>query len=840
MAQTNIPPPLRRTAIVVRGVVQGVGFRPFVYNAARSWGLAGWVLNEADLVRIEVQGNSDQVTAFLEAIKKDPPAQAKFDSLEIRDIPCSDDQSATFEIRTSSAAASPGPTIPADLATCADCLAEILDPRERRHGYPFTNCTNCGPRWSIIEQLPYDRQRTSMKSFAMCESCRVEYENPADRRFHAQPIACPTCGPHLQLLDPQGRNLLSPDQPSVGTLRGAGGEDRCITDAANAVCSGKILALKGIGGFQLIADATNAEAVALLRERKHRPDRPFALMMRSFDEVRRYCVVSDEEAKMIASHQAPIVLLKLHSANNIQDLRNIAPGNPYLGIMLPYTPLHHLLMAAIDRPIVCTSGNLSEEPMAISIEDALQRLGRIADLFLTHDRPIVRPVDDSIVRFGPTGMQVLRRARGFAPLPITVRNPHNRTILALGGHLKNTIALCLRGGKTVKAEGVKPIPHSSISIHHSPLSLPPSPLVSSPTIISAHVGDLDTAASVEVFRKAIDDLVQFYLVRPNAVVCDLHPDYASTRQAETLAARWNVPLLRVQHHHAHVAACMAEHDLAGPVLGFAWDGTGYGTDGTIWGGEAILCTASRGIPIPGLSTDFTRAAHLRTFPLPGGDATARQPRRSALGLLYEIFGEKAAKYAESMFPPSELGTLMQMLRRGTNCPRTSSLGRLFDAVAAIAGISPKGGGVTFEGQAAMTLEFIAEAAYSPLPKGEGTGVRAYPFPLQKSENGTLITDWEPMIREILADLSSGEPVGQISLRFHNALADLAVDIAITANIHQIVLTGGCFQNALLLRLTHSRLIEAGFQVFHPQQLPPGDGGIALGQIFIAGFKPTIG
>ncbi|MCC6124418.1 MAG: carbamoyltransferase HypF [Pirellulales bacterium] len=872
MAESRTSSPLRRVAVAVRGVVQGVGFRPFVYNAARSQGLGGWVLNEADLVRIEAQGSVESVAAFLKIVQNHPPSQAKIDALEIRDIPCRDDAPTTFEIRTSDASSLPGPTIPADLAACEECLAEIFNSSERRFGYPFANCTNCGPRWSIIEQLPYDRPRTSMKSYAMCAECRAEYENPADRRFHAQPIACPACGPHLQLLDAQGRrDVLVPD------------DGQMILRASEAIKDGHTLALKGLGGFQLLADATSAAAVARLRERKRRPDRPFALMMRSLAEVRWYCEVSEEETRMLASHQAPIVLLRknaiadqplvgarsrlndssfiIHHSSFSSPLSplpspltpNIAPGNPYLGIMLPCTPLHHLLMAAVDRPIVCTSGNLAEEPMAISLEDALRRLGHVADLFLTHDRSIVRPVDDSIVRFGPAGMQVLRRARGFAPLPVPVDNPSGRTILALGGHLKNTVALCLKaeggtaeGGRR-KAEEEQLIHPSSFILHPSSFPLPPSafPL---PTILSAHIGDLDSAASVEVFRKAIDDLTQFYQVRPDIVVCDLHPDYASTRQAETLAARWNVPLLRVQHHHAHVAACMAEHGLTGPVLGFAWDGTGYGADGTIWGGEALVVEASRGVPAPGLVKEFSHVAHLRTFALPGGDAAARKPRRSALGVLYEIFGEEAAKYAEDWFPPGEMQTLMQMLRRGTNCPRTSSLGRLFDAVAAILGLSPSRGSITFEGQAAMALEFAAEEATSPLPSndhasrgarsvpGEGPGVRAYRMPLERHNSGVLVSDWEPMIRQILADVSTGEPAGRIAARFHLALAEMAVEIAQSAGLQQIVLSGGCFQNALLLRRTFSRLTEAGYRVFLPQQVPPGDGGIALGQILIAGLK----
>jgi hydrogenase maturation protein HypF len=417
-------------------------------------------------------------------------------------------------------------------------------------------------------------------------------------------------------------------------------------------------------------------------------------------------------------------------------------------------------------------------------------------------------VDDSIVRFGSTGMQVLRRARGFAPLPIEIRNPRDRTILALGGHLKNTIALCLktsRDGSDLQPENF------------------------SPTIVSSHLGDLDSTASIEAFRKSVEDLTSFYRIRPDAVACDLHPDYASTREAERLASQWNVPLVRVQHHHAHVAACMAERDLAGPLLGFAWDGTGYGLDNTIWGGESFLVNASK--DACGELLEFTRFSHLRTFPLPGGDAAARQPRRSALGVLYEIFGEDAVNHVDGWFSSSEQKTLLQMLRRGTNCPRTSSMGRLFDAVAAMIGLTKSNENITYEGQAAMALEFLAATSSDKELK------TAYPIPLTSSENGILLADWKPMVLALLADRAAGRSLPEMSGRFHRALAEMAVAIAQRANLSRIVLSGGCFQNSLLLRLTHRHLTAEGFQVFVPENIPPGDGGISLGQAFIAGFDP---
>jgi hydrogenase maturation protein HypF len=751
----------RRLAIEVRGVVQGVGFRPFVYAAAQKWGLAGWVLNEADTVRIEVQGGQGALEAFCEALRSAHPPQARIDSLDVSETACQLDSSETFEIRSSTGEAPPRPVIPADLATCAECLAEIQSAKERRYAYPFTNCTNCGPRWSIIQALPYDRPRTSMAAFRMCSDCRTEYGDPTDRRFHAQPIACPKCGPQLQLLDPHGAEI---------AVRG-----EALEQAARAVVAGQILALKGLGGFQLVADATDAEAVARLRERKRRPHKPLAIMLASVDEARRRCEVSDREAAALSSHQAPILLLRrrerLDSTADVAE--DVAPGNPYLGVMLPYTPLHHLLIAAIGRPIVCTSGNLSEEPMAVNSEEAALRLGAIADLFLVHNRPIVRPVDDSVARVTRGGLQLLRRARGYSPLPINL-DFEAPTVLAVGGHLKNTVALS----------------------------------VGRQAIVGSHVGDLESALSVAVHEQAARDLVDFFQVAPEVIACDLHPDYASTRHAERLAAGWDIPLVRVQHHHAHVGACMAEHQLEGPVLGLAWDGTGYGPDGTVWGGEALECDAA----------DFRRVAHLRTFCLPGGDQAVREPRRSGLGLLFEILAGEAAELARDWFTQPELATLMKLLGRSFRCPRTSSMGRLFDAVAVSCGLPAK---ISFEGQAAMALEFAADREERA----------AYPLPL--SDTTPLEADWEPLIRAVQSDRDAGETVARISARFHNALADLAVAIAQRWGGAGVVLTGGCFQNALLTERVEARLLESDFKVYTHREVPPGDGGIALGQLWIA-------
>ena len=755
------PSTVRRLAIRVQGVIQGVGFRPFVYNTARKWGLKGWVQNEADTVRIEVQGDGHALETFCDALRNAHPPQARIDSLEVSEAACRQQASETFEIRASMADSSPRPVIPADLATCAECLEEIRSSHQRRYRYPFTNCTGCGPRWSIIEQLPYDRPRTSMASFRMCPDCQTEYRDPTDRRFHAQPIACPACGPRLQLLDSHGI------EAALG--------DKALEQAAGAVISGQILAARGLGGFQLVVDATDGHAVARLRRRKRRPRKPFAIMLASLDEVRQRCEVSDQEARALSSHQAPILLLRrLVGEEALDDVaEGVAPGNPYLGVMLPYTPLHHLLLAAVARPIVCTSGNLSEEPMAVTTEEATERLGPIADLFLVHDRPIVRPVDDSVARVTSEGLQLLRRARGFAPLPIDL-GLEGPTVLAVGGHLKNTVALAL--GRQA--------------------------------IVSSHVGDLESALGVAVHEQAVRDLVDFFQVVPDVVACDLHPDYASTRHAERLAREWDVPLVRVQHHHAHTAACMAEHQLDGPVLGLAWDGTGYGTDGTVWGGEALECDG----------TDFRRVAHLRCFSLPGGDRAVREPRRSALGLLFEIFKDAAVELARDWFAKSELETLLVLLNRSLHSPRSSSMGRLFDAVAALCGLPAR---ISFEGQAAMALEFAADAAEQ----------EAYPLPL--SDTAPAVADWEPLVRAVLSDRAAGEPVARTSARFHNALANLAVEVAQRWGGSQVALSGGCFQNALLAERTRERLLQSGFKVYTHLQVPPGDGGIALGQLLVA-------
>ncbi|MHB8865648.1 MAG: carbamoyltransferase HypF [Pirellulaceae bacterium] len=757
---------VRRLAISVQGIVQGVGFRPFVYNLAQGSGLGGWVANESDAVRIEIQGPAAAVSAFVESLRAACPPAAQVEQVDVVEMPLVADGPTTpaaFVIRPSGTSASPRPTIPADLATCSACRAEIAEPTERRFRYPFTNCTNCGPRWSILTGLPYDRSRTSMDVFEMCEACQAQYAHPEDRRFHAQPIACPTCGPQLRLLHSSGREL----------QRG----DLALAEAVGAILAGQVLALKGIGGFQLIVDATNEQAVQNLRQRKRRPAKPLAVMMSDLDAVECHCHVSATERSALLSPAAPIVLLDRRSDDfEPQIASSVAPGNPLLGVMLPYTPLHHLLTDAVRRPLVCTSGNRAEEPMAIGTQDALQRLGDIADLLLTHNRQIVRPVDDSVAREEDGHLQVLRRARGFAPLPISLDRAVP-TILAVGGHLKNTVALSL--GRDV--------------------------------ILSPHIGDLDNTLSTEAHRRAIRDLVGFFQTTPDIVACDLHPDYGSTRQAERLAQEWSVPLIRVQHHVAHVLSAIAERQLAGPVLGLSWDGTGYGLDATVWGGEAIVVDG----PL------WTRVGHLRTFPLLGGERVAREPRRAALGMLHEMQSERCLELGRRWFSEQELALLESALERGHVFPRSSSMGRLFDSVAVLCRLPDR---VSFEGEAAMRLEFVADPQE----------MASYPLPW--TDTAPAIADWQPLLEAVLHDLAGGCSPGTIAGRFHNTLADLALGLASRIGCGKIVLTGGCFQNRLLTRRVRMRLLAAGFEVYTQRRVPPGDGGIALGQILGAALQ----
>jgi len=757
---------IRRVRIEVRGAVQGVGFRPFVYQCAKTLGLAGWIENTTFGVRIEAEGEADAVAALLRMIEETPPPNASIVSVEVADQKPREEH--IFVIRDSASQGARIAQILPDLATCPDCLGELFDPKDRRYLYPFINCTHCGPRYSIVEDVPYDRARTSMRYFPMCPQCRAEYENPLNRRFHAEPNACPVCGPRISLWDESGA-VLAEDHDA-------------LLAAAEAIRVGRIVAAKGIGGFHLIVDARNELAVRRLRDRKRRVEKPFAVMFASLAEAERECDVRPQEAALLVSPACPIVLVRRRPGSIAAA---VAPNNPRLGAMLPYAPLHHLLMRELGFPIVATSGNLSDEPIATDETEALVRLAGIADLFLVHNRPIVRPIDDSVARVICGRDQLLRRARGYAPAPIQM-DGLNSGILALGGHMKTTVAVTLEDC----------------------------------VLLSQHLGDLETVAAREAHARAIDDMMKLRGLAPRLVVRDLHPDYATSR----MAAEMGPPIVGVQHHLAHVVACMAEHGIAPPVLGVSWDGTGYGTDGTIWGGEFLLVT----------DEGWRRVAHLRNFCLPGGELAVREPRRAAIGLLYEAFGEAAFAMDDlapvADFSPTERKIMQTMLRQGVNAPRTSSIGRLFDGFAALAGLRQI---TSYEGQTAAEFEWAADGIEAERP---------YEFSLTAgpANDASLILDWKPALNGILSDRRKGVSVGGISAAFHEGLAAALVSVARRVGERRMILTGGCFQNARLTEASVAALRAAGHEAIWHRRVPPNDGGIALGQAVWAAWSERKG
>lgn len=778
----------QRVRVEVEGTVQGVGFRPFVYQLAHELELAGWVQNTRNGVLIEAEGSVSVVEMFLQRMRTDAPPSASVEAMSIIVVPVLDD--AGFSINQSGESGQRALVIPPDLATCADCQRELTDSHDRRFRYPFLTCTQCGPRYSLLTAIPYERSNTTMAGFTLCPACDAEYAAETDRRFHAEPIACHTCGPRLCLWNEQGREV-------------ADGEE-ALQQAVSLLEQGLVLAVKGLGGFQLWVDARSQEAVQRLRNRKRRPDKPFALLFPSIEGIRRYCLLSLEEEALVRSPQAPIVLVRKRRDAGLAA--RVAPGNPYLGAMLSATPLHHLLMASLQHPVVATSGNRSEEPIVTDERDAVVRLKGIADAFLVHDRPIARPMDDSVVLVvesrtaenhdrGVVGkprpeMMIIRRARGYVPqairwsddLPDGMQSP----ILAVGGHLKNTVAL-LTGDRVM---------------------------------LSQHLGDLSTVEADRAFRQAIEDLQRLLQVTPLAIACDLHPDYRSTNFARELAANLSVPLVPVQHHHAHVASCMAEHQLDGEVLGIAWDGAGYGGDGQVWGGEFFLASYQQ----------FMRFASLRPFRLLGGEAAIREPSRSAAAVLWELMGENMLEDDLPSWGVTH-GQRVQwgsLLRSGIASPWTTSMGRLFDTVASLTGLCRES---SFEGQAAMAVQFAAERG---METSEGSK-EGYPMDLVSYQNPDTkwLIDWRPMVSAMLDNLHRGHRLEQIAARFHAGLAAATVRVAQAAGLPRIVLTGGCFQNRLLLSLVRRRLEEAGFEVYSHSLVPPNDGGLSLGQAVIA-------
>ncbi len=758
-------PDNERLRVSIRGAVQGVGFRPFVFRLATELGLAGWVLNSSSGVVVEAEGAPARLDEFLVRLDRERPGRAVVQGVETARLdPLG---YSGFEIRPSVDGGKSALVLP-DIATCPDCLADLHEPANRRFRYPFTNCTNCGPRFSIVLALPYDRVRTTMAGFEMCGACRAEYEDPADRRFHAQPNACPVCGPQLEAWDRAGR---------VVAVR-----EEALQWALERIRLGEIVALKGLGGFQLLVDARNDQAVARLRLAKAREEKPFALMFPSLEAARAECEVGELEARLLLAPEAPIVLLQRARSDRSDVCTAVAPGNPSLGVMLPYTPLHHLLLADLGFPVVATSGNAVDEPICTDEREAVRRLGTLADAFLVHDRPIARHVDDSIARVVLGRELLLRRARGYAPLPIVVEGM-SAPVLGVGPHLKNTVALS----------------------------------VGSNVFLSQHVGDLETVEAYRAFERVIADFGRLYETSAGTVACDAHPDYLSS----TFARRLGTPLVEVQHHVAHVAACMAENEVLPPVLGVAWDGTGYGLDGEIWGGEFFL----------GARGEIRRVAALRSFPLPGGEQAVKEPRRSALGLLHEWrrgsgeqleLDDRALEHVAGAFGDRERYILQRMLVQGVNSPRTTSVGRLFDAVAALVGLRQRS---RYEGQAAMELEYAAAEQ-----RAIGSG---YPVTIAEAAAGgeqKWVVDWAPTLEALVADLRAGGPAGAIGARFHRTLAEAVVAVARLVGERRVILTGGCFQNRYLTELVVSRLREDGFRPYWHQRVPPNDGGVALGQV----------
>jgi hydrogenase maturation protein HypF len=777
---------LERRQIGVRGVVQGVGFRPFVYRLAHDHELNGWVLNHSGGVEIEVEGAPAALDAFVRALTEQAPPLARIVAVEAAGAPPVGYEQ--FEIRHSVAEEGRYQLISPDIATCADCLSELLDPADRRYRYPFTNCTNCGPRFTIIRDIPYDRPLTTMAPFAMCPDCQREYDDPLDRRFHAQPNACPVCGPHIWLEK-------SGDQHASG--------DEAMRLAGEMLLAGRILAIKGLGGFHLACDATASAAVQTLRARKGRPAKPLAVMMATLEDVRRHCYVSDEEELLLLSQQCPIVLLRWRDESTV--VRDVAPNHNYLGVMLPYTPLHHVLLRDVGRPLVMTSGNLSEEPIARDNDEARERLGHLADGFLMHNRDIYARYDDS-VWFSPVPNspkpslrqpQPLRRSRGYAPFPI--RLPfHTKPVLATGADLKNTFCLARDDF----------------------------------AFLSQHIGDMENLETLEHLQVTVDLYKHLFRVEPERVAYDMHPGYFSTQFARSLPCSPDC-LVAVQHHQAHIASCLVDNEWpldGGPVIGVAWDGTGYGLDGHIWGGEFFV----------GDYRGFRRAAHLEYLPLPGGDAAIRHPWRLALGYVYALTGEtpdlpvSPGQQAPGI-TAEEAGVVRSQIDRNLNTPLTSAAGRLFDAVAALGGVRQH---VSYEAQAAIELEMMATAWQDGRQSADET--RPYPFQVEAEEASTVI-GLRDLIGAIRSDLEVGRSQAEIGWRFHLTMAQMVAtvcqQIAKETGLRTVALSGGCFQNRLLLSMSVQRLEQAGFTVLLHRRVPCNDGGISLGQVALARAEP---
>jgi hydrogenase maturation protein HypF len=752
-----------RSRILVEGAVQGVGFRPFVYRLASELGLAGVVGNDSNGVFVEVEGSRAKVARFTDALQRQAPPLAIVEEIVTQIIEPTGERA--FAIADSAAGEERRALISPDVATCGACLAEVLDPRNRRYRYAFTNCTNCGPRFTIVDDVPYDRASTTMAGFAMCSECDREYHDPTDRRFHAQPLCCGACGPELRLVDADGVPV--PGDPVVA--------------ASGLISDGSVVAIKGLGGYHLAVDAGSESAVHALRSRKYREDKPFALMAPDLEAVERFCLVDSAEEAVLTSPRRPIVLLRRRQPS-VDIAPSVAPASRFLGVMLPYAPLHHLLARELRRPFVLTSANVADEPIAYSDDDAFERLKDIADHFLTHDRPIRIRTDDSVTRVVRGRELLLRRSRGHVPQPFTLPWAFRRPVLACGAELKNNICI----GKERRA------------------------------FLSHHIGDLENLEAFRSFTEAATHLRRLFDVRPELVVHDLHPEYLSTKYALDLDG---VELEGVQHHHAHIASCLADNRESGPVIGVAFDGLGYGTDATMWGGEVLVADL----------VGFERAAHLDPVPMPGGSAAIREPWRMAASFVDLAF-EGA--------PPDDLGVarrqgqlwndVTRLARARVNSPMTSSAGRLFDALSAILGVRDS---VAYEGQAAVELEQLAD------PNEHG----AYPTEVGGEQPLRLVA--AGLVRGVVNDVRAGVDRSVVAARFHNGLVDATVRacklVGERAGIRTVALSGGVFQNLLLLTRTSDGLGEAGFRVLTHSRVPPNDGGISLGQAVVAGARDRL-
>jgi len=754
-----------RKRIIIEGIVQGVGFRPFVYRVAREQGLTGWVLNDSRGVLIEVEGEGTALNRFLDDLREKLPPLASISRLDIMDIPPVGEND--FVIRASSGEASKTAQISPDTFVCADCLRELFDPQDRRYRYPFINCTNCGPRFTIVTDIPYDRPNTTMAGFPMCAPCREEYDDPGNRRFHAQPNACPACGPRMTLLDADGREVAATDP---------------VAEGIRLLRAGRIVAVKGLGGFHLAVDAANESAVADLRRRKERDEKPFAIMAADTAKAAALAAIGPAERQLLEGVERPIVLLRQKKGHGLSPL--VAPRNNFFGLMLPYTPLHHLLLEGNFEALVMTSANVSDEPIVYEDGEALSRLHGIADYYLTHNRRIHTRTDDSIVRVMADRPVVLRRSRGYVPRGVFLPS-EQPSVLAVGAELKN--AVCLTQGNRA--------------------------------YLSQHIGDLKNLEVLDSLARNVEYFSAILELKPQIVAHDLHPDYLSTRYAEDLPG--GMERVSVQHHHAHLASCLAEHRTTGEVIGIIFDGIGYGADGHIWGGEFLV----------GGYADCRRAGHFMNTPMPGGDAATREPYRMALSYLHQAYGEDLPLLPVlGRIPAQDRKLLVQMIEKGINAPLASSCGRLFDAVASMAGIRDR---VNYEGQAALELE-------QAIDREDGG---CYPFFLI-TEGESLVFDHRPLVRAVAEAVQAGDPTGLISARFHNSLVEMirqvCVNLRLETRLERVVLSGGVFQNRYLTERSVRVLEGEGFKVLTHSLVPPNDGGLALGQAVIAGHRVAMG